>query len=156
MLQKLVSRSLIKQSTQHHYSVNLLMKHFLKDKQKSGEQKSERAIAARMPAELLAVKYYLKLAHQLIMKSYSKDSYRDNKEALKREASDIQNILKICCQQEDPTSSDISDCLARSEVCTTSAKFVSLFLRTIIPGSIVDEFLQRCSEIAETRNERSK
>ena len=108
ILKKLVSRSLIKQPTKHRYSIHLSIKHFLKDKQKSEERKSERALAAAMRAELLMVKYYLKLAHQLTMESYSKDGYKDNREALKREVSNIQNVLKICSQQEDPAGSDIS------------------------------------------------
>ena len=153
ILKKLVSQSLIKQPTKHRYSIHLLIKYFLKDKQRSGQRKSERALAAAMNAELLMVKYYLKLAHQLTMKSYSKDGYKDNREALKREASNIQNVLKICCQQEDPKSSYISDCLARSKIYTTSAKFFSLFVRTIIPGSIVDEFLQRCAKMAKEKKQ---
>ena len=153
ILKKLVSRSLIKQPTKHRYSIHLLIKHFLNGKQKSEEQKSERALAAAMRAELLMVKYYLKLAHQLTMKSYSKDGYKDNREALKREVSNIQNVLKICSQQEDPAGSDISDCLARSKIYTTSAKFFSLFVRTIIPGSIVDEFLQQCAKMAKERKQ---
>ena len=155
ILKKLVSRSLIKKPTKHRYSIHLLIKHFLKNKQKSEERKSERAHAAAMRAELLMVKYYLNLAHQLTMKSYSKDGYKDNREALKREASNIQNVLKICCQQEDPKSSDISDCLAHSKIYTTSAKFFSLVVRTIIPGSIVDQFLQKCANIASTRKQHA-
>ena len=151
ILKKLVSRSLIKQPTKHRYSIHLLIKYFLKDKQKS----EERRLAAAMRAELLMVKYYLKLAHQLTMKSYSKDGYKDNREALKREVSNIQNVLKICSQQENPEGSDISDCLAHSKIYTTSAKFFSLFVRTIIPGSIVDEFLQQCAKMAEARKQHA-
>ena len=151
ILQKLVSRSLVKRQTQHRYSIHFLIKSFLHDKQKSGHE--ERAMAAARRAEVLMVKHYLKLGHQLTMKSYSKDSYKDSREALKQEGSNIQNILKICCQQEDPTSSDISDCLQRSKIYNTSAKFFSLFVRTIIPGSIVDEFLQQCANIADERNQ---
>ena len=155
ILRKLVSRSLIKQSTKPRYSIHLLIKHFLKDKQKSEKQKSGRALAAATRAEVLMVKYYFKLGHQLTMKSYSKDGYKDNREDLKREASNIQNVLKICCQQEDPKSSDISDCLAQSIIYNTSAKFFSLFVRTIIPGSIVDQFLQQCAKMAEKRKQRA-
>ena len=149
ILQKLVSRSLIKEPTKHRYSIHLLIKHFLKDKQEGGDEKSERALAQAMRAQVLMVKYYLKLAHQLTMKSYSKDGYKDNRKALKRETPNIQNVLKICCQQEHPTSSGISECVAHSKIYTISAKFFSLFVRTIIPGSIVDEFLQRCAKMAE-------
>ena len=151
ILKKLVSRSLIKQPTKHRYSIHLLIKYFLKDKQKI----EERRLAAAMRAELLMVKYYLKLAHQLTMESYSKDGYKDNREALKREASNIENVLKICSQQEDPEGSDISDCLAHSKIYTSSAKFFSLFVRTITPGSIIDEFLQQCAKMAETRKQHA-
>jgi tetratricopeptide (TPR) repeat protein len=87
------------------------------------------------------------------MKSYSKDGYKANREALKQEAHNIQNVLKICCQQKDPKTCDISDCLAHSKVYTTSARFFSLFVRTIIPGSIVDDFLQRCANLAEEKKQ---
>jgi tetratricopeptide (TPR) repeat protein len=89
------------------------------------------------------------------MKSYSKDGYKANREALKQEAHNIQNVLKICCQQKDPKTSDISDCLEHSKVYTTSARFFSLFVRTIIPGSIVDEFLHRCANLAEERKQHA-
>ena len=152
ILQKLVSRSLIKQLTKHHYSIHLLIKHFLNDAQKSGEEKAQKARAEAMCAKVLIVEYYLKFRHQLTMKSYSKDGYKDSRETLKREASNIQNVLKICCQQEDARS-DISDCLAHSKIYTISAKFFSLFVGTIIPESIVDNFLERCANLAEERKE---
>ena len=163
VLQNLVSRSLIKELTESRYSesrysgsrysIHLLIKNFLENRQKSGDEKAERALEQAMRAEVLMVEYYLQLGHQLTIKSYSKDGYKDNREALKREASNIQNVLKICCQQEDPTRSDISDCLAHSKIYTTSAKFFSLFVRTIIPGSMVDQFLQQCAKMAENRKQ---
>ena len=153
VLKKLVRRSLIKQPTKHRYSIHLLINHFLKHQQESDNETAERARAQMMRAEVLMVKYYLELGHQLTMKSYSKDGYKANREALKQEAHNIQNVLKICCQQKDPKTSDISDCLAHSKVYTTSARFFSLFVRTIVPGSIVDEFLQRCANLAEERKQ---
>ena len=155
VLKKLVRRSLIKQPTKHRYSIHLLINHFLKHQQESQNETAERACAQMMRAEVLMVKYYLELGHDLTMKSYSKDGYKANREALKQEAHNIQNVLKICCQQKDPKTSDISDCLAHSKVYTTSARFFSLFVRTIIPGSIVDEFLQRCANLAEDRKQHA-
>ena len=152
ILKKLVSLSLIKESTNHRYSIHLLIKHFLRDKQESGKDAGDEKSEAKR-AKVLMVEYFLKLGHQLTMESYSKDGYKDAREALKQDASNIQNILKICCQQKDPTSSDISDCLQRSKIYNTSAKFFSLFVRTIIPGSIVDEFLQRCAKMADEKNQ---
>lgn len=148
MLEKLVSRCLIKQSAKHRYSIHPLIKHFLKDKQKSADEKSKRA-----RAEVLMVEHYLELGHQLTIESYSKDSYKDSREALKREASNIQNVLKIVCEQEDPIRPDISECIARSKIYTTSARLFSLFVRTIIPGSNMDEFLQRCASLAKKRRQ---
>ena len=153
ILKKLIRRSLIKQPTKNRYSIHLLIKHFLNDQQKGENEMADRARSAAMRAKVLMVKYYLKLGHDLTIQSYSKGGYKANREALKQEAHNIQNVLKICCQQKDPTTSDISDRLSRSKVYTTSARFFSLFVRTIIPGSIVDEFLQRCVDLAEERKQ---
>jgi tetratricopeptide (TPR) repeat protein/DNA replication protein DnaC len=155
VLKNLVRRSLIKQPTKHRYSIHLLTKHFLKYQHESEIGTAERARAQMMRAEVLMVKYYLKLGHDLTIKSYFKDGYKENREALEQEAHNIQNVLKVCCQQKDSTTSDISDCLAHSEIYTTSARFLSLFVRTIIPGSIVDEFLQRCANLAEERKQHA-
>ena len=157
ILKKLVSLSLIKEPTKQRYSIHLLIKHFLKDKQKCGDEqtktKAERAREEAMRAKVLMVKHYLELGHQLTIKSYSKNGYKDSREALKQEASNIQNVLKICCQQEDQTSSDISDCLARSKIYTTSARLFSVFVRTITPRPIVDQFLQRCANLAKEKKQ---
>ena len=152
LLKKLFRRSLIKQPTKHRYSIHLLIKRFLKDKQKSGDEEGERARTEAMRAEVLMVGYYLEFGYQLTMKSYSKDGYKDNREALKQEASNIQNVLNICCQQENQTS---ANCLTRSKIYTTSARLFSVFIRTIIPGPIVDEFLERCSNLAKERDQNA-
>ena len=159
ILNELVSLSLImKEPTQHRYSIHLLIKSFLKDKQESGNEQSEtkakRARAEAMCAEVLMVEYYLELGHQLTMKSYSKDGYKDNREALKQEASNIHNVLKICSrQQEDPTRSDISNCLAGCNIYTISARLFSIFVRTITPAATVDDFLKRCANLAKDKEQ---
>ena len=153
ILNNLFSRSLIKQPTKYRYSIHLLIKHFLNDQQIGKNEIADRARVVAMRAEVLMVKYYLKLGHDLTIQSYSKDGYKANRQAFKQEAHNVQNVLKICYQQKDSTTSDISDCLARSKVYTTSARFFSLFVRNITPGSIVDEFLQRCADLAEERKQ---
>ena len=155
ILKKLVSRSLIKQTSQLRYSIHLLIKHFLNDKQESGDERAQKACAEAVRAKVLMVEHYLELGHQHTMESYSKDGYKDNREALKREALNIQNVLKICCQQEDQTSTDISDCLVHSKIYTTSARFFSLIVRTIIPEPIVDEFLRQCAKLAKERKQHA-
>ena len=155
ILNNLFFRSLIKQPTKHRYSIHLLIKHFLNDQQEGENEIAGRAREAATCAEVLMVEYYLKLGHDLTIQSYTKDGYKENREALKQEAHNIQNVLKICCQQKDPTTSDISDYLANSEIYNTSGRFFSLFVRTIITGSNVDEFLQRCADLAKERNEHA-
>ena len=159
ILEKLACLSLIKKPTEHRYSIHPLIKHFLRDKQKCGDgqtkNKAERARAEAMRAEVLMVEYYLELGHKRTKESYSNDGFKENREALQQEASNIQNVLKICCQQERPTSSDISKCLAHSKIYTTSVKFFSIFVRTMIPDLIVDNFLERCANLAEERKEHA-
>lgn len=59
ILKKLVPRSVIKQQAKHRYSIHSLIKHFLKDQQKSGKQEAEEALAKAMRASELMVEYYL-------------------------------------------------------------------------------------------------
>ena len=155
VLKNLFSQSLIKQPTKCRYSIHLLIKRFLEEQQNGEDETSERAKAQAMRAELLMVKYYLKLGHELTMKSYSKDGYKESREALKQEAHNIQEVLKICSQKNDATASDIPDCLANSKVYNTSARHFSLFVRTIIPSPIVDEFLQRCADMANEKQQHA-
>ena len=155
VLKNLFSQSLIKQPTKHRYSIHLLIKRFLIEQQNGEDETAERAKVQAMRAELLMVKYYLKLGHELTMKSYSKDGYKESREALKQEAHNIQKVLKICSQKDDPTTSDIPDCLANSKVYTTSARHFSLFVRTIIPSPTVDEFLQRCADMAYEKQQHA-
>ena len=156
ILDTLVHLSMIKEPLEHRYSFHLLIKHFLLEQQNSEDETvAERTKAQATRAKLLMVKYYLKLGHDLTMKSYSKDKYKESREALKKEAHNIQNVLEICCEQSGTTTSDISDCLANSEIYTTSARHFSLFVRTIIPGSIVDQFLQRCADMAEKKQQHA-
>mgnify|MGYP002803887263 CR=1 FL=1 len=150
LVKSLFSQSLIKyEPTKQLYSIHLLIQHFLVD------QLAERAREQMKCAEQLMVKHYLKLGDELTMESYSKEGYKESREALKKEAHNIQKVLKICSQKNDPTTSKIPDCLANSKVYTTSARHFSLFVRTIIPGTIIDKFLQRCAEIAQERKQHA-
>ena len=155
ILHKLVSRSLIKKQTQRRYSIHLSIRHFLKDKQASGGEKAQKAREEAIRARLLMIKHYLELGHELTMNSYSKDGYKDNREALEREAPNILGVLKICCQQQNATRSDISDCLASTKIYTTSARLFSYFIRSIIPRYILEEFLQRCANLAKERKQHA-
>ena len=155
ILEKLVGHSLIKQPSKQRYSVHLLIKHFLQEQENGEDETAQRAREEMMRAQLLMVEYFLNLGHEVTMGSYSKDGYKENRETLKQEAHNIQKVLKICCQPENRRTSNISDCLTQSEIYTTSARFFSIFVRTIIPGSLVDEFLQRCANLAKDRRQHA-
>ena len=144
---------MIKQPSKQRYSVHLLIKHFLQEQENGEDETAQRTREEMMRAQLLMVEYFLNLGQEVTMKSYSKDGYKENREALKQEVLNIQKVLKICCQPENRRTSDISDCLTQSEIYTTSARFFSIFVRTIIPGSLVDEFLQRCASLAKDRRQ---
>ena len=144
ILKNLVCRNLIKQPHKRRYSIHLLIKFFLRDEL---DRKKE-----GVRTEALMVGHYLKLSHDWIIMSYSKNGYKSNREALKKEAHNIHNVLKICCQHND-TTSDISNCLTKRNIYTTSARFFTIFVRTIIQEYIVDNFLQLCAKLAEERKQ---
>ena len=150
ILEKLVRHSLIKQRSKHRYSIHLLIKHFLREQVNGQDETGRRAGEEMMQAQRLMVEYYLNLGHELTMKSYCKDGYKENREVLKQEAHNIQNVLKICCKRENPK---ITERLTKSKIYTTSARFFLIFVRTIIPGSLFDEFLERCAKLANERKE---
>ena len=87
--------------------------------------------------------------------NYSKGGYKENKEFLKLEAHNIQNVLELCCQQNDPAAVIVSDCLADGKIYTTSARHFSLFIKTIIPDSLIDDFLQRCANMSKERKQHA-
>ena len=151
VIKELFRRNLIKQPTQHRYSIHLLIKHFLKDKCRD----EEKARAEALHAEALMVKYYLELGNRHTLASHSKDCYKEYREALKREASNIQSVLKICCQQKDPSISGVPDCLASSEIYNTTARLFYFFIRSIIPRPTVHEFLQRCASLAKEKKQNA-
>ena len=106
-------------------------------------------------AELLMVEYYLFLAHDLTEKNYTKLHHKSVRETLRKEAQNIENVLKICCRQEN-SSSVISTCLEHSKIFASSPRFLksfSLLVKTVIPGCLVEEFLQQCSKQAKEWNE---
>ena len=148
---ELFRRNLIKQPTQHRYSIHLLIKHFLKDKCRD----EERARAEALNAEALMVNYYLELGNRHTLASHSKDCYKEHKEALKQEASNIQSVLQICCRQKDSSISRVPDVLASSKIYNTTARLFSIFIRSIIPRPTVHKFLQRCANLAKEKKQNA-
>ena len=103
-------------------------------------------------SEVDEVKSCLELVHDLTMESYSKDGYQQSIKALKKDEKKIQKVLQICCQQNDPAT---SKSLADSKIYTTSGRHISLFVRTINPDFIDNEFLQRCANMAKEANQHT-
>ncbi len=138
ILKELVTRSLLTKFSEGRYSIHNLIRYFLK-------QVNDNEIEA---ANTLMVEYYLKLCHTSTIKSYSKDGFKNEREILKREAHNIENVLTIC-----GTDSGISDVLANSEIYKSSCRFFYNTVKTIVSETVLENFLQACADLAQTRKE---
>ncbi len=138
ILKELVARSLLTKFSEGRYSIHNLIRHFLK-------QVNDKEIET---ANNLMVEYYLKLCHTSTITSYSKDGFKKEREILKREAHNIENVLTIC-----RTDSGISDVLANSEIYKSSCRFFYNTVKTIVSETVLENFLQACADLAQTRKE---
>jgi tetratricopeptide (TPR) repeat protein len=138
ILKELVTRSLVTKFSEGRYSIHLLIRHFLT---KANDKEKE-------TANNQMVEYYLKLCHTSTIQSYSKDGFKKEKEILKREAHNIENVLTICS-----SDSGISDVLANSEIYTSSCRFFYNIVKTIISETVLENFLQACADLAQARKE---
>jgi tetratricopeptide (TPR) repeat protein len=138
-LKELVTRNLVRKVNEGRYSIHLLIRHFLI---KQVDDKEIERASNRM------VKYYLKLCHKSTIKSYSKDGFKREREILKREAHNIENVLTICS-----SDSGISDVLANSEIYKSSCRFFYNIVKTIISETVLENFLQACADLAQERKE---
>ena len=82
------------------------------------------------------------------IKSYSKDGFKKEREILKREAHNIEHVLTIC-----GTDSGISDVLANSDIFKSSCRFFYNTVKTIVSETVLENFLQVCADLAQTRKE---
>lgn len=98
LLTNLVNRSLLKKSSNYRYSIHLLIRSFLIEHPESQEKRAK--------AEKLMVAYFLDLCSNSTERSYSKDEMKDNWKVLKREAHNIEQVLKICWKLD---TSEISE-----------------------------------------------
>ena len=139
-LKELVTRNLVRKVNEGRYSIHLLIRHFLT---KQVDDKEIERASNRM------VKYYLKLCHKSTIKSYSKDGFKREREILKREAHNIENVLTICS-----SASGISDVLAaNSEIYKSSCRFFYNIVKTIISETVLENFLRACADLAQERKE---
>jgi tetratricopeptide (TPR) repeat protein len=138
-LKELVTRNLVRKVNEGRYSIHLLIRHFLT---KQVDDKELETASNRM------VKYYLKLCHTSTIKSYSKDGFKKEREILKREAHNIENVLTICS-----SDSRISDIQGNSEIYKSSCRFFYNIVKTFISESVLENFLQACADLAQAREE---
>ena len=138
ILKELVTRSLLTKFSEGRYSIHHLIRHFLK-------QVNDKEIET---ANNLMVEYYLKLCHTSTINSYSKDGFKKEREILKREAHNIEHVLTTC-----RTDSGISGVLANSEIYKSSCRFFYNTVKTIVSETVLENFLQVCADMAQTRKE---
>ena len=141
-LKNLISHSLLQRSD-GRYSIHLLIKRFLTDYDQFEEEMGK--------AQELMVEYFLKKCHSLTLKSYSKDGFNDARESLKKDAHNVEEILKVC--QAQTQTSNIIECLARSDIYKSSSRFFYNFVRNVLPQKVIKDFLQYCVELAKNRNQ---
>ena len=146
LLKMLEVRSLIQSSVDRRFVIHSLIRHFLAD-----QFRDEKASAQR-----LMVKHFLKVCHSLTMESYSKDRFTASRKLLKDDVHNVEEILKICCQDR-ATKPDlvIFGTLARSDIYKSSSRFFYSFCWDFLPQPVLRNFHKSCAILAQSRNERA-
>ena len=139
-LKKLICHSLLQRSD-GRYSIHLLIKRFLTDYDQLEEE--------RRKAQELMVEYFLKKCHSLTLDSYSKDGFNDASDSLKKDAHNVEKVLKVCQAQQTNPNSNIIECLARSDIYKSSSRFFYNFVGNVLPQKVIKDFLQYCVELAK-------
>lgn len=147
LLTDLVNKSMLKKSGNNRYSIHRLIRCFLIDQLASETERAK--------AEKLMVGYYLDLCANATTQSYACDKFMECREILKREAHNIDNVLKTCSKAEnDP---EILNILSNSELYTSSisCRFFYNIVKTIISGATLANFLQTCANVAKKKEDLS-
>ncbi|CAB4002996.1 E3 ubiquitin- ligase DZIP3 [Paramuricea clavata] len=145
-LEQLVDRSLIQSSSDERFVIHSLIRRFLTD---HDQLQDEKAIG-----EELMVRHFLELCHSWTMKSYSKDGFTDARKLLKEDAHNVEETLRICCQNE-ATSLNINviESLARSDIYNSSSRLFSIFGRDLLPRTVLKNFYEFCIMLAGGRKQ---
>ena len=145
-LEQLVDRSLIQRSSDKRFVIHSLIRRFLAD---HDQLQHEKAIA-----QGLMVKHFLNMCHLLTMKSYSKDGFTDARKLLKKDAHNVEETLKICCQNEVTNlNPHVIESLVSSDIYKSSSRFFSNFVWDLLPRAVLRNFHESCIMLAGGREQ---
>ncbi|CAB3978152.1 E3 ubiquitin- ligase DZIP3 [Paramuricea clavata] len=143
-LEQLVDRSLIQSSSGKRFVIHSLIRRFLTD---HDQLQDEKAIG-----EALMVRHFLKLCHSWTMKSYRKDGFTDAQKLLKEDVHNVEETLRICCQNEATNlNTEVIESLASSDIYNSSSRFFSNFVRDLLPQTVLKNFHEFCINLARIR-----
>ena len=145
-LEQLVDRSLIQSSSDNRFVIHSLIRRFLAD---HDQLQHEKAIA-----QGLMVKHFLNMCHLFTMNSYSKDGFTVARELLKKDAHNVEETLKICCQDEATNlNPNVIESLASSDIYNSSSRFFSIFGWDLLPRTVLRNFHESCIKLAGDREQ---
>ena len=146
LLVNLEVHSLIQSSVDGRFVIHSLIRRFLVDHDQFQDEKAS--------AQRLMVKHFLKVCHSLTLDSYSHDGFTDARKLLKDDVHNVEEILKIC-SQDQATKPDpiIFDILACSDIYKSSSRFFYNFCWDFLPQPVLRNFHRSCATLAQSRNE---
>jgi hypothetical protein len=126
--------------------IHSLIRRFLTD---HDQLQDEKAIG-----EELMVRHFLKMCHLWTIQSYSKDGFTEARKLLKKDAHNVEETLKICCQDEATNlNPNVIESLARSDIYNSSARFFSIFGWDLLPRTVLRNFHESCIKLAGDREQ---
>ncbi|CAB4027307.1 E3 ubiquitin- ligase DZIP3 [Paramuricea clavata] len=140
LLDQLVARSLIQSSSDNRFVIHSLIRRYLADHEQLQDEKAV--------AQGLMVKHFLKMCHLWTIDSYTKDRFIDAREKLKTDSHNVEETLKVCCQ--DP---NVVELLVNSDIYKSSSTFFYRFCRYLLPQIILRNFQESCINLAKTRKQ---
>ena len=143
-LSKLVNRSLIQRSNINRFVIHSLTRRFLTDHDQFQDEKTM--------AQGLMVRHFLEMCHGLTMDSYSRNRFTGARKALKKDAHNVEETLKICSHPTNPNSK-IREFLGNSKIYESSSRFFYDFGWDLLSQTLLKDFFEFCIKLAESRNE---
>ena len=141
-LKNLVNRSLMQRGGER-FTIHPLVRRFLTEQH---HLQSERETAQE-----LMVEHYLKMCQSLTLKFYSKDGFNDAREALKKDVHNIEETMKVCCDQNINLvpPNKIESLVIKSDVYQSSARFFYNSVRNFLSPAVMKHFLEFCAGLAK-------
>ena len=145
-LEQLVARSLMQRSSDKRFVIHSLIRRFLADHHQLQDEK--------VIAQGLMVKHFLKMCHSLTMDSFSKNGFTGARELLKTDSHNVEETLKVCCQdQATNLNPNIFELLVSSDIYKSSSRFFYRFFRNLLSQTILRNFQESCINLAKIRKQ---